>query len=62
MEGDRAYCRRRASEEKAAALKAIHPKARKAHLELAQRFEDLSCSISAQETRLGLNLDQPTTA
>jgi Rieske Fe-S protein len=56
MEGDAAYRTRRAPEEKAAARKATHPKAREAHLELAQRFDELARSITSSEKSLGLDL------
>jgi hypothetical protein len=56
MEGDAAYRTRRAPEEKAAARKATHPKAREANLELAQRFDELARSITSSEKSLGLDL------
>jgi len=40
MEGDRVYFERRASEERSAAMKAAHPKAREVHLELASRYDE----------------------
>lgn len=49
MEADVAYFRRRASEEKTAALQARHPSARQSHLELAERYEDLVRGISAHQ-------------
>lgn len=39
MRKDREYVRRRAMQEREAALKATHPKARQLHLELAKRLE-----------------------
>jgi hypothetical protein len=42
MEGDVQYLQRRAQQEREAAMKAPHPKARAAHLELARRFEDFA--------------------
>lgn len=62
MEGDAAFCRRRASEEKAAAMKAAHPKARQAHLEMAARYEELAVSITARDRYFGLDLDDPHAA
>ncbi len=56
MVGDAGYFARRASEEKAAAMKAIHPSARQAHLEIAERFQELARSISDHERALGLDL------
>lgn len=57
MEGDATYFSRRASDERAAAMKAAHPKARQAHLDLAHRYDDLAHSITAREKHLGLDLD-----
>lgn len=62
MEGDAIYFGRRASQEREAALKAAHPKARQAHLDLAARYEDLAHSIIAREKHLGLDLDNSTAA
>ncbi len=42
MEGDATYFARRASEEHAAALKALHPTVRRCHLELASRYDELA--------------------
>ena len=53
MEGDAAYFRSRASQEREAAMSAAHPKARQAHLELAERYDDLAGSITAQEEQSG---------
>ena len=49
MEGDGIYFGRRANEERVAAMKAPHPRARKAHLEMADRYEDLATAISTPE-------------
>jgi hypothetical protein len=57
MEDDRVYFRRRASDERAAAMKAAHPKARDAHIQLADRFDDLASSIEHRERYLGLDQD-----
>lgn len=46
MEGDAAYFDRRAREERTAALKALHPEARKAHLEMAGRYDELASAIA----------------
>ena len=53
MEGDTAYFRRRASDERAAGMKASHPRARKSHLELAGRYDDLANAIEGRERYLG---------
>ena len=42
MECNDSYFRRRATEEKAAALKALHTEARQRHLEMAKRYADLT--------------------
>lgn len=60
MEGDAAYFRRRAVDERAAALKAKHPNARQAHLDLAHRYDDLARSILERDQHLGLNVDYTT--
>jgi hypothetical protein len=49
MEGDTIYFSRRAGEERTAAMKAAHPAARQAHLDLAGRYDDLAQSIAAQD-------------
>jgi hypothetical protein len=54
MEGDAAYFSRRAEEERNAASKAIHLKAREAHSELANRYEDLASAIAARQRTWGI--------
>jgi len=49
MEGDAAYFSRRAQEERLAAMKAPHPHAREAHLELANRYTQLAVAIEAND-------------
>ena len=39
MEAESLYLNRRATEERVAALRAAHPKARQAHLDLAENYE-----------------------
>ena len=56
MEGDAAYFARRASDERTAAMKAAHPNARKSHLDMAERYDDLARSITARDQYLGLDL------
>ena len=56
MNSDVEYFAGRASEERAAAAQATHPNARKAHLELADRYEDLATAIAARERQLGLHV------
>ena len=60
MESDAAYFRRRASEERARALGFKAGPARKAHLEMAQRYDDLVEAMTARDYRLGLDLDAVT--
>ena len=48
MEDDFAYYRRRAADERVAAMKAAHYAARVSHLELADRYKDLATQIEAQ--------------
>jgi hypothetical protein len=45
MEGDVEYFSRRASEERVAAMKAAHPKARS--VQMASRYNDLASAIAA---------------
>ena len=52
MESDTIYFRRRASEERTAALNTRHLRARQAHLEMASRYEDLVRAIVARERQL----------
>jgi tRNA (Thr-GGU) A37 N-methylase len=46
MESDIAYFRRRASEERTAALAAVDKRAREAHVQLAERYEDIVRGIA----------------
>ena len=55
MESDASYFRRRATEEKAAALKALHSQARQSHLEIAERYADLASAIVGRHEYLGLS-------
>ena len=50
MESDATYFRRRALEEQLAALRAESPKARRAHRELAARYDDLARGIADQSS------------
>jgi hypothetical protein len=49
MESDATYFRRRALEERLAAVKAENPNARRAHRELAARYDDLAGGIDHQD-------------
>jgi hypothetical protein len=56
MESDLAYFRRRASEERTAALNARTTNARRAHVDLAERYEDLVRAIAAREEEFDVSL------
>ena len=51
-----------ARQRKAAAMEAANLNARRAHLELAERYHDLATSIEARERYLGLNADDEADA
>jgi F0F1-type ATP synthase gamma subunit len=53
MEGDSLYFSRRANEERVAAMKAAHPNARQAHLNLARQYEELAAAIVSHEIAVG---------
>ena len=56
MDGDAIYFGRRANEERIAAMKCGHPHARRVHLELARRYDDLSSAITARDRLLQADL------
>jgi hypothetical protein len=58
METDTAYFRRRASQERTSALQTRDRRVRAAHLEMAQRYEDLVRSIVRYERFLGPNAEK----
>ena len=49
MESDATYFRRRALEERLAAVKADNPNASRAHRELAARYDDLARGLDPQD-------------
>ena len=51
MQGKRSYFMRRAAQERSAAQNAAPGRARQAHQELADRYQDLARAPSAQETQ-----------
>ena len=55
VENDVSYFRRRASQERAAALLARSPDARRKHLELAERYDDFIDAITICEQMLGVD-------
>ena len=57
MDSDVSYFRRRAAEEKAAALNARTSQARQSHLEMAERYADLARAITARHRHFGLPTD-----
>lgn len=54
MEGDAIYFGRRAQEERTAASHASHPTARQAHLDMADRYDELSAAIASRESPVGV--------
>lgn len=62
MESDLAYFARRASEERAAAKDAQSCEAQKAHVDLAERYEDLVSAIASRNRYLALDLIVPEVA
>lgn len=48
MESDRSYFTRRALEERSAADKAKHPKARDAHRQIAERYLEQANTVDAE--------------
>ena len=56
MESDRTYFLRRAAAERAAAMSAVHPMARAAHLEMARRYEERLNELAAADGRPDLKL------
>ncbi|HEX6072323.1 MAG TPA: hypothetical protein VFY95_04880 [Sphingomicrobium sp.] len=53
MENDAVYFSRRAEEERAAALQAANATARQAHLDMADRYDDLAAAIAPIRSRAG---------
>jgi hypothetical protein len=56
MESDATYFGRRASEERGAAMRAPHPTARRVHLDMADRYDELSGAIAARDVQLMPNM------
>jgi hypothetical protein len=52
MNGDAEYFRRRAVEEKTAAMKSAHPNARQAHLRMASQYEHFANRLSLNDGAL----------
>lgn len=56
MEGDFNFFARRALQEREAGMRAADLRARRAHLDLAARYDDLVAAMLEHERRLGLPL------
>ena len=56
MGRDAEYFRRRAKEERVAALKAAHPKVRDAHVEMARLYDERLEAIAAGQQEVPLDL------
>jgi hypothetical protein len=52
MDGDAIYFGRRAREEREAALKCSHPRARQSHLDLAERYDELASAIRGYQPQV----------
>jgi hypothetical protein len=59
METDAVYFRRRAREEREAALSAAHEGARQAHLDMARRYDRLAAGIGTGEVVLNAANSNP---
>jgi hypothetical protein len=53
MEGDVAYFAARAAEERVLSRTASHLHAREAHLQMAQRYEQMALAITTRPRKLG---------
>ena len=60
MSNDLSYFRKRASEERTAALNARDPRVRKAHTEMAERYEDRVRGMAAHHEMLFVPLVEMT--
>ena len=60
LEADHVYFERRASEEQTAARQARCGDARQAHLDMAERYEDLVRAIAERHQQLGFRPHSPT--
>jgi len=60
VSNDLSYFRKRASEERTAALNARDPRARKAHVEMAERYEDRVRAMAAHHETLFVPLVETT--
>ena len=56
MGRDHEYYRRRANDERVAAMKAAHPKVREAHIELARMYDEKLAATAAGDQSVPLDL------
>ena len=56
MEADFTYFSHRAQQERVAGMKARHPTARQAHLEMADRYDELANAIAAHDRHVSRNM------
>ena len=56
MERDAEYFRRRANEERVAAMKAAHSNVREAHVEMARLYDEKLAAIAAGQQEVPLDL------
>ena len=56
MERDAVYWARRVAEERTAAIHAVHPRARDAHLEMSVRYEERLKALEAGQSQAPLHL------
>jgi len=59
LTSDLSYYRRRASEERTAALNARHPHVRRVHIELAERYEERVRGMAAHHEELYVPMVEP---
>jgi len=58
MEGDVIYFSRRAHEERAAAMQAANPNARRSHLDLATRYDELVKAIESHHLEVAMQVSR----
>ena len=56
MERDAEYFRRRANEERVAAMKVAHPRVREAHVEMARLYDEKLAALAAGPREVPLDL------
>ncbi|HET7281701.1 MAG TPA: hypothetical protein VFI67_05210 [Sphingomicrobium sp.] len=58
MEGDVIYFSRRAHEERAAAMQAANPNARRSHLDMATRYDELVKAIESHHLEVEMQVSR----